>query len=105
MRERMILLRFLAVPLRHKVVAAGIAVAVGIGFFAWAHHDATQSATTTVLSFDADTAWEAVPRIMSAHEKEPAVALAQSILSDEAVKGLEKQAGVKSDAEIGRAHV
>jgi hypothetical protein len=98
MRERMILLRFLAVPLRHKLVAAGIAVAVGIGFFAWAHHDAAQSATTAVLSFDADAAWETVPRIMSAHEKEPAVALAQSILSDEAVKGLEKQVSVNSDA-------
>ena len=98
MRERMILLRFLAVPLHHKVVAAGIAVAVGIGFFAWSHHDATQSATKAVLSFDADTAWEAVPRIMSAHEKEPAVALAQSILSDETVKELATQAGVKSDA-------
>ena len=98
MRERMLLLRLLAVPLRHKLVAAGIAVAVGIGFFAWAHHDAAQSATTAVLSFDADAAWETVPRIMSAHEKEPAVALAQSILNDEAVKGLAKQAGVQSDA-------
>jgi hypothetical protein len=98
MRERMILLRFLAVPLRHKLAAVGIAVAVGIGFFAWSHHDATQSATTAVLSFDADTAWEAMPRIMSAHDKEPAVALAQSILNDEAVKGLAKQADVKSDA-------
>lgn len=98
MRERMILLRFLAVPLRHKLVAAGIAVIVGIGFFAWSHHDATQSATTAVLSFDTDAAWESVPRIMSAHEKEPAVALAQSILSDEAVKGLAQQTAVKSDA-------
>jgi hypothetical protein len=94
----MLLLRFLAVPLRHKLVAAGIAVAVGIGFFAWAHHDATQSATTAVLSFDADAAWEAVPRIMSAHEREPAVALAQSILNDEGVTGLVKQTGVQSDA-------
>lgn len=110
MRERMILLRFLAVPLRHKLVATGIAVAVGIGFFAWSHHDATQSATTAVLSFDADAAWEARPRIMSAHEKEPAVALAQSILSDEIVEGLAKQAGTpfagtKSSAEEFRSHL
>ena len=43
---------------------------------------------------DDAAARQAEPEVITANEKEPAVALAQSILSDEAVRELAKQAGV-----------
>ena len=103
MRERTILLHFFAVPLRQRLVAAGIAVVMGSGLFVWSRYSATPPATTAVLSFDAGAVRQAEPGIMNANAKEPAVAIAQSILSDEVVGELAKQAGVpftgsKSDA-------
>jgi len=92
MGERTILLHFVAVPLQQKLVAVGIAVAIGSGLFVWSRHSAQPPATTAVLSFDAGAARQADP--MNANAKEPAVALARSILSDEAVRELAKQAGV-----------
>jgi hypothetical protein len=47
-----------------------------------------------VLSFDAGAARQAEPGVMNENAKEPAVALAQSILSDEAVKELLRQTGL-----------
>jgi hypothetical protein len=92
MGERTILLHFVAVPLRQKLVAVGIAVAIGSGLFVWSRYSAQPPATTAVLSFDTGAARQADPGVMNA--KEPAVALARSILSDEAVRELAKQAGV-----------
>jgi hypothetical protein len=95
MQERTILLRFFAAPpLRQKLVAGGIAVAIGSGLFLWSRYGATPPATTAVLSFDAGAARQVDPGVMNANAKGPAVALAQSILSDEAVRELAKQAGV-----------
>jgi hypothetical protein len=94
MQERTILLRFLAAPLRQRLVAGGIAVVIGSGLFFWSRYGATPPATMAVLLFDADAARQVDPGVMTAHAKGPAVALAQSILSDEAVRGLAKQAGV-----------
>ena len=90
MQERTILMRLSALPLRQKLVAGGIAVAIGSGLLVWSRY-AAPPATTAVLSFDADQAGTGA---MNANAKEPAVALAQSILSDEAVRGLAKQASV-----------
>jgi hypothetical protein len=94
MQARTILLRYLAVPLRQKFVAGGIAVAIGSGLFLWSRYGATPPATTAVLSFDAGAARQTDPGVMNANAKEPAVAVAQSILSDEAVRELAKQAGL-----------
>ena len=93
MQPRTILLHLFALPLRQKLVAGGIAVAIGSGLFAWSRYAATATppATTAVLSFDPRGAGTGV---MTANAKEPAVALAQSVLSDEAVRGLAKQAGL-----------
>jgi hypothetical protein len=94
MQEGTILRHFFSVPLRHRLVAGGIAVAIGSGMFLWPRYGATPSATTAVLSFDAGAARQADPGVMNVNAKGPAVALAQSILSDEAVRELAKQAGV-----------
>jgi hypothetical protein len=94
MQERTILLRFLAAPLRQRLVAGGIAVVIGSGLFLWSRYGATPPATTAVLLFDAAAARQVDPGVMNAHAKEPAVALAQSILSDQAVRELAKQSGV-----------
>lgn len=96
MQEKNILVRFLAVPLRQKVVAAGIAVAIGGGVFVLARYGETRLATTAVLSFDASAVWQGEPGIM--HATKPAVALAQSILSDDVIQGLATKVGVKGDA-------
>jgi hypothetical protein len=79
-----------AEPLRRKLLTGGLAVAIGIGFFVWSRYDMT----TAVLSFDASAARQAEPGVMTANAEKPAVALAHSILSDEAVRELARQAGV-----------
>jgi hypothetical protein len=56
-----------------------------------------------VLSFDAGAARQAEPGVMNANAKEPAVALAQSILSDEAVSELAQQAGVPFNSNKSKA--
>ncbi len=94
MQERTILLRFLSAPLRQRLVAGGIAVVIGSGLFLWSRYGATSPATTAVLSFDAGAALQVDPGVMNADAKGPAVALAQWILSDEAVRELASQAGV-----------
>jgi hypothetical protein len=91
MQERTILMRLFALSLRQKLVAGGIAIAIGSGLPVWSWYAAPPATTAAVLSFDAQ---QAGTEAMNANEKEPAVALAQSILSDEAVRGLAKQAGM-----------
>ena len=70
MQERNILLCFLAVPLRHKLIAAVIAVAIGSGFFVWSRQGASRLATTAELWLDAGEARQSAPGAMQA--KEPA---------------------------------
>ncbi len=86
MQEKSILLRFVAVPLGHKLLAVGVAVAIGSGLFILSRHAATQPLVPALLSFDESAAQQAAPEIVRG--KEPAVALAQSILTDEALSGL-----------------
>lgn len=77
MQDRKALRRFPVV--RDVLIAAGIGVVIGSGFSIWLRHQMTQPAMPAVLSFDADTARQAEPWVMKAHE--PAVAFARSILS------------------------
>jgi hypothetical protein len=90
MQERRALRRFPAV--RNVLIAAGIAVVIGSGFFIWLRHRMTQPAMPAVLLFDADTARQAEPWVMKA--KEPAVAFARSILSGDEGGALAEQASV-----------
>lgn len=109
MQERIILLRFLAVPRRHQLVAAGIAVAAGIGCFAWSRHTAPSPATKALLSFNAEAARPMQPGVAQVSVKEPAAALAQSILSDTVLNKLASQVGIPSsghnDAQWFRSHL
>ena len=103
MQQKNILLCFLALPLRHKLAAAGIAVATASGFFFWSQHDAARLTTTAELSFDAGEARQIEPVAMQG--KAPAVALAQSILNDGAIQGVAKRTGMKSDVAEFRSHL
>lgn len=84
------------------LAAAAIALATGAEVFAWLRQNMVQPATPAVVMFDADAAGKVESWVMRAHE--PAVALAQSILNEDAVAVLAKQAGVGSAAEF-RAHL
>ncbi|HZD48146.1 MAG TPA: hypothetical protein VE178_05305 [Silvibacterium sp.] len=102
------LLRFRAVPLRHKIIAAGVAVAIAGGVYVLSKLGMTKSATTASLSFNPGVARQIEPRVLDA--REPAVALAQSILSDDVVKAVSRQAGVsfsagKNDVTEFRSHL
>jgi hypothetical protein len=89
MQESTTLSHISADPLRRKLLAGGLAVAIGIAFIVWPRYD-----TTAVLSFDGDAAGQVEAGVMTPDAKEPAVAFASSILSDEAVRELARQAGV-----------
>ena len=95
MQEKNILLCFLAVPFRHKLIAAVIAVAIGSGFFVWSRRNVEAPATPAEVSFDAGLARQVEPTAMKASQ--PAVALAQSILTDEVVRGLADRVGLSGD--------
>src|SRR5580704_2159517 len=83
-----------------KVVAAALVIAVGTGIFVISLRSAMQSATTAVLSFDPDIEGRNDPAF--AHEVQPAVALAQSMLSEPVVLKLLSKAGASpSDAAVG----
>jgi hypothetical protein len=84
------LMRFFAVPLGHKVLAVLLAVAVALGLHAWFRHNAAQSASAAELSFDPDAAQRIDPALAGGND--PAVAIAQSMLTDQVVAGLSKQA-------------
>ena len=103
MQEKNNLLCFLALPLRHKLAAAGVGITIASGFFFWSQHGAARLTATAEVSFDADEARQIEPVAMQA--KAPAVALAQSILNDAAMQGVAKRTGVKSDAAEFRSYL
>lgn len=86
--------RSYALPLGHKLIAVLIAVAVGWGGYSWLSRREAQSARTAELSFDAGAARAIDPGLADA--REPAVALADSFLNDQAIQGLSKQAYLAS---------
>lgn len=85
-------------PLSHNVVALFIAVAAAGLLWAWLSKKATESASA-VLSFSPSLAQDVDPGLRSAAK--PAIALAESILNDQAIATLAKQARLKSSADAG----
>lgn len=84
----------------HLLIAVLIAALVAGGVYAWLRHNAVQTASTAELSFDARAARRIDPGIAASNQ--PAVAVAQSILSDAVVAGLSKQAYLASSSMAGR---
>jgi tetratricopeptide (TPR) repeat protein len=103
MQEKNILLCFLAVPLRHKIVAGTLAVAIASGFIVWARRGANRLTRTAEVSFDADEARQIEPSAMLT--KEPAIVLARSILNEDAIRRIEKRTDVKIDVAKFRARL
>ena len=81
-------------PLGQKFFAVLLAIAVGAGVFTWQHRRAAQSTNAAVLSFDPSAAQQIDPGLVQAAQ--PAVALAQSILTDPVVATLSKPAFLSS---------
>ena len=81
-------------PLGQKFFAVLLAIAVGAGVFTWQHRRAAQSTSAAVLSFDPSAAQQIDPGLVQAAQ--PAVALAQSILTDPVVATLSKPAFLSS---------
>lgn len=81
-------------PLGQKVFAFLLAIAVAAGVFSWQHRHATQATNAAVLSFDPAAAQHIDPGLTQAAQ--PAVALAQSILTDPVIATLSKQAYLAS---------
>ncbi|MGC2499777.1 MAG: hypothetical protein WA374_18680, partial [Acidobacteriaceae bacterium] len=82
--------------LGHWVIAAIFAVAVAWGMRTWLDRKAVQSSQTATLSWDAGVARQLDPSLASATD--PAVATAQSILSDSVVAKLARSAPLPSSA-------
>ena len=86
MQARFIVGRLIALPLRHKLIAAGIEVAFIVGCVVWARHLPPQEYTSSTLLFFDGTA-AAKPDSSGLHtDHKQAAELAESILSDDAVK-------------------
>ena len=81
-------------PLGQKFFAFLLAIAVAAGVFSWQHRHATHATNAAVLSFDPAAAQHIDPGLPQATQ--PAVALAQSILTDSVVTTLSKQAYLAS---------
>jgi hypothetical protein len=84
----------LRAPLGHWIIAAILAAAVAWGVHAWLGYKAAQSVQTATLSWNAGAARQMDPDLANAAE--PAVATAESILSDSVVAGLAQSASLPS---------
>jgi hypothetical protein len=84
----------LRAPLGHWVIAVIFAVAVAWGVRTWLDYRAAQSEQTATLSWDAAVARQMDPSLADAAQ--PAVAMAQSILSDPVIADLAKSATLPS---------
>jgi hypothetical protein len=97
MRARSIVTRLMALPLRHKLIAAGIELAVIAACLAWSRHLPPQEyRSSALLSFDGSAAGQMGPGGEQTNQIQP-VALATSILSDEVLKTLCWQVGLFPD--------
>jgi hypothetical protein len=86
--------------LGHKFFAVLLTLAVAGGVYSWFRHTAAQSTSTAEMSFDTRAARRFDPGLATASQ--PAVALAQSILTDQVVAGLSKPAFLSSSAITSR---
>src|SRR5579875_679776 len=81
MRIRKSSLQVRPIPLRHKLMVGVLAVLAGIGCFAVARRHANRQASIAVLSFDPVAAQQD-------HQDQSALALAQSMITEGAVRDL-----------------
>ena len=89
-----------AVPLGHKFTAVLLAAAVGGGVYAWLRYHSMQTASTAELSFDMHAARRVDPGFIQAHD--PAVAFAQSVLTDQRLAALTKDAYLSTSGMMSR---
>lgn len=88
------------IPLGHKFFAVLLAAAVAGAGCAWLIYQSGRSASTAVLAFNPTAAQSVDPGIASS--RNPAVALADALLSDQAVATLAKQAHLTSSTPAGQ---
>jgi hypothetical protein len=86
-------------PLKHYVIALFIAAIAGCSFWAWRIQKATESASA-VLAFDPTLAQHVDPGFASAIK--PAIALADSILNDQAIAELVKHSHASSSTDANQ---
>ena len=88
MRIRVLFGRLIALPLRHKLIAAGIVVAVIAGYQVWARHLSPQEYTSSaLLFFDRTAAPKPDPGVVHTDQTQ-VTELAKSILSDDRVNAI-----------------
>jgi len=95
--------RLIALPLRHKLIAAGIEVAFIAGGLMWARHLPPQEYTSSVLLFFDPTAAVGLEPGTVPIDQRHALELAGSVLSDDAVSALCKHFGLFPDSRGGEA--
>jgi len=102
---RIILLfgRLIALPLRHRLIAAGTVVAVIAGYLLWASHLPPQEYTSSaLLFFDRTAAPKPDPGIVH-NDQTQAMELAKSILSDDRFNAICQHFGLYPDSNGGEA--
>ena len=103
MRIRFMVGRLIALPLRHKLIAAGIVVALIAGYLVWARHLPPQEyASSTLLFFDRTAAPKPDSGIVHT-DRTQATELAKSILTDNLVNAICKHFGLFPDSSGGDA--
>lgn len=88
------------IPLGHKFLALLLAGAAGAGVWYGLVYQSHRAASTAELAFDATLAQQVDPGISSA--RQPAVALAESLLTGPMVATLAKQAALASSTPAGQ---
>jgi hypothetical protein len=89
-----------SVPLGHKIIALLVAVAVAAGVHTWFNRNTAHSTSAAELSFDPTLAHGIDPGL--ADTSDPAVAVAQSMLTDQVIAGLSSSAYLSSSTMASR---
>ncbi|MGB7136597.1 MAG: hypothetical protein WBD46_15000 [Acidobacteriaceae bacterium] len=92
--------RFFGISLGHKLIALLLAGGIAWGGYVWLHRRAVLTASAAQLSFDPRAARHLDSGLASVHD--PAVALAQSVLTDQEVEQLASSAHLASTSVTGR---
>lgn len=103
MRIRLLVGRLIAIPLRHRLIAAGTVVAFIAGYLVWASHLPPQEYTTSALLFFDRTAVPKPDPGIVHNDQTQAMELAKSILSDDRVDAICKHFGLYPDSSGGEA--
>jgi hypothetical protein len=91
---------FSAVPLGHKFTAVLVAAAAGFGIHTWLERRAVQTAASAEVSFSMHAAQRLDAGFV--HAGDPAVVFAQSVLSDQKIAVLSKQAFLSTSGMMSR---